>query len=100
MELLQEMSALDRTVQSLGYTTIQSFALEQAKNILQQKMAYYQSQIDFFEQKYNLGFDQFCIQFDVILNHNIIEKENDSMRWETAIDVLKSYQLEFQTLLV
>ncbi|MCU0338955.1 MAG: hypothetical protein MUE30_03655 [Spirosomaceae bacterium] len=98
MELLEQSSALDRTVQAWGYVTVHDFAREQAKNILLQKMAYYQSKIDFFEQKYGLDFANFCTQFDNIKHHQLFEKEDDSLRWETAIDALESYRLEFQTL--
>ena len=98
MELLSEISALDRTVQSWGFATVQHFANEQAKNILQQKMAYYKSKVDFFEQKYALNFVEFCEKFDEIKNHSLLEKEDDSLHWETAIDVLKSYQFEFDAL--
>ena len=47
---------LSQTVQGWGYANVDVFAKEQAKNILQQKIAYYQSRIDFFEQKYALNF--------------------------------------------
>ncbi len=98
MELLSEISALDRTVQSWGFATVQHFANEQAKNILQQKMAYYKSKVDFFEQKYTLNFVEFCKKFDEIKNHSLLEKEDDSLHWETAIDVIESYQFEFDAL--
>ena len=94
MELAEGQSVLDRTVQSWGYSTVHDFAREQAISILQQKIAYYQSQIDLFEQKYGLDFENFCQQFDLIQHHHLFEKEDDSLRWETALDVLKSYQSE------
>ena len=83
---------LTQTVQSWGYANIDVFAKEQAKNILQQKIAYYQSRIDFFEQKYGLNFAEFCDKFSSIKNHSINEKEDDSMVWETSLDVVESYK--------
>jgi hypothetical protein len=91
-------NTLDSTIQSWGYSSVEAFAIEQAKNILQQKMAYYQSQINYFEQKYGLSFEQFCAEFDKITNHSIVEKEDDSIHWETATDVFQSYQREYFTL--
>jgi hypothetical protein len=84
--------ALSQTVQSWGYANLDVFAKEQAKNILQQKIAYYQSRIDFFEQKYALKFTEFCEKFSSIKNHGVLEKEDDSMVWETALDVVESYK--------
>ena len=84
--------ALSQTVQGWGYANVDVFAKEQAKGILQQKITYYQSRIDFFEQKYALKFNDFCEKFSSIKNHGIIEKEDDSMVWETALDVVESYK--------
>ena len=93
-ELLEE-TALDRTIHAWGYSTVKDFAREQAKNILQQKMAYYQGKIDFFEQKYGKKFQEFCESFDSISNHSLFEKEDDSLQWEVAIDAFNSYQNDF-----
>jgi hypothetical protein len=71
---------------------------EKLKNILQQKIAYYQSRIDFFEQKYALKFIEFCDKFSSIKNHSITEKEDDSMIWETSLDVVESYKNDLMAL--
>ena len=63
METQEQNSALGRTVQSLGYTTIEDFAREQARSLIKQNMAYYQARIDLFEQKYGLDFHTFVEQF-------------------------------------
>ena len=77
---------------------IVSLKSEKEKNILQQKIAYYQSRIDFFEQKYALNFTEFCDKFSSIKNHSIIEKEDDSMIWETSLDVVESYKKDLMAL--
>lgn len=41
--------AINQTCSIWGYANVDVFAKEQAKGILQQKIAYYQSRIDFFE---------------------------------------------------
>ena len=87
-----------QTVQGWGHTNVDVFAKEQAKNILQQKIAYYQSRIDFFEQKYPLQFTEFCDEFSSIKNHSITEKEDDSMIWETSSDVVESYKKDLMAL--
>jgi hypothetical protein len=98
MSQLAENSALDRTVNSWGYTTVQHFAIEQAKSILKQKIAYYTSKVDFFHQKYGLDFNEFSMKFNEINNHTLIEKEDDSLIWETSLDVVSSYNEELQEL--
>jgi hypothetical protein len=89
---------LSQTVQGWGYANVDVFAKEQAKNILQQKIAHYQSRIDFFEQKYALKFNDFCDKFSSIKNHSITEKENDSMVWETSLNVVESYKKDLMAL--
>ena len=98
METLHDNSALGRTVQSLGYASIQDFAREQARSLIQQNMAYYQARIDLFEQKYGLDFQQFVEQFDSLGKYSIIEKEDDSMLWETAIDVVSAYRADLEAI--
>lgn len=98
METLQNNSALGRTVQSLGYASIEDFAREQARSLIQQNMAYYQARIDLFEQKYGLDFRAFVEQFELLGKYSIIEKEDDSMLWETAIDVVTAYRADLQAI--
>ncbi len=93
-----EFEILSQTVQGWGYANVDVFAKEQAKSILQQKTAYYQSRIDFFEQKYGLNFSEFCDKFSSIKNHSMTEKEDDSMIWETSIDVVESYKKDLMAL--
>lgn len=98
METLQQNSALGRTVQSLGYASIEDFAREQARSLIQQNMAYYQARIDLFEQKYGLAYSDFVEQFDSLGKYSIIEKEDDSMLWETAIDVVNAYRADLEAI--
>lgn len=99
MNAIDQNISLDKTIQSWGFLNLQSFAREQAKGILNQKIAHYKSKIEYFEEKYCMNFDDFCKNFDQIKNHSIIEKEDDSLHWETAIDVLKSYESDLLAIL-
>ena len=94
MNAIDQNISLDKTIKSWGFANMQSFAREQAKNILSQKIAHFKSKIEYFEEKYSMNFTDFCENFELIKNHSIIEKEDDSMHWETAIDVLKSYEAD------
>ena len=85
-------NTLESTNQFWEYNSVESFAREQAKNILQQKITYYLSQINYFEQKYGMAFGEFCNNFEAITNHTLFEKEDDSIRWESIILVLKEYE--------
>ncbi len=98
MESRQQNLALRRTVQLLGYTSIEDFAREQARSLIQQNMAYYQARIDLFEQKYGLDYYVFVEQFDSLRKYSIIEKEDDSMLWETAIDVVNAYRADLEAI--
>lgn len=82
----------------MGYTTIEDFAREQARSLIKQNIAYYQARIDLFEQKYGLDFGEFITQFDSLNQHAIIEKEDDSILWETAIDVIDAYRSDLKAI--
>jgi hypothetical protein len=94
----QDTDILSQTIRAFGYNSLVDFAREQAKNILQQKIAYYQSRVDFFEDQYGMSFNGFLEHFDNLKSKSILEKEDDSMRWETAIDVLAAYQNDLTAL--
>ena len=98
VEIANTPETLTQLIHALGYSSIIDFAREQAKCIIQQKIAYYKSRIDFFEQKYGLNFDVFCQNFEQIKRHSIFEKEDDSIAWETSIDVVVAYQKDLLAL--
>lgn len=90
-------SPLERVIQNLGYRSTDDFLHIQLRNVLEQKIAYYQSRIDFFQKKYGMNFDEFrqrvVDQSDNALAHfGIIEKENDDNDWDDAIDFLTDYR--------
>lgn len=89
---------LTQLIRGLGYLSVIDFAREQAKSIIQQKIAYYKSRTDFFEQKYGISFDVFCQDFEQIKQHTILEKEDDSIAWESSIDVVIAYQKDLLAL--
>ena len=89
---------LTQTILDLGYTSVIDFAREQTKGIFQQKIAYHKSRIDFFEQKYGLTFAQFCDQFERIKSYSVLEKEDDSLIWETSLDAVNAYHSDLLAL--
>lgn len=89
-------SPLESVIQQLGYRSTDDFLRIQLRSVLAQKIAYYQSRIDFFEQKYDMKFDEFRRRVisptDVELaRFGVIEKENDDNDWDDAIDFLADY---------
>jgi hypothetical protein len=98
VEVANTQETLTQLIHSLGYSSVIDFAREQAKGIIQQKIAYYKSRIDFFEQKYGMNFDAFCQNFEQVKQHTIFEKEDDSITWESSLDVVNAYQKDLLTL--
>jgi hypothetical protein len=91
--------ALAQTVQAFGYTNVMAFAREQAMNLLQQRVAYYQSRVDYFTAKYGCNYETFCQQFHTFSTPTLFERENDSMEWETSLDALSEYQHDIHALM-
>ncbi|MBD2753681.1 hypothetical protein [Spirosoma validum] len=89
-------SPLERVIQNLGYRSTDDFLHIQLRNVLEQKIAYYQSRIDFFQKKYEMNFDEFRQRVvdksdSTLSRFGIIEKENDDNDWDDAIDFLTDY---------
>ena len=89
-------SPLERVIQNLGYRSTDDFLHIQLRNVLEQKVAYYQSRIDFFEHKYGMSFDEFRQRVvdksdSALARFSVIEKENDDNDWDDAIDFLNDY---------
>ena len=80
-------SVLEKVVHAFGYRSMEDFVRIEIRNLLQQKIAYYQSRIDVYEQKYGMNFSEFrrrvVDQSDPVLSKfGIIEKEDDDNDWE------------------
>lgn len=87
---------LEQTVQLLGYRSVEDFALNQAANQLGKKISYYQSRVDYYEQKYGMDYEMFTSRVanpdDIKLNRfNALEKEDDDFEWEDALYFVTSY---------
>jgi hypothetical protein len=98
VEVANSQETLIQLIHSLGYSSVIDFAREQAKGIILQKIAYYKSRIDFFEQKYGMTFDTFCQSFEQIKQRSVFEKEDDSIVWESSLYVANAYQKDLLTL--
>ncbi len=94
---------LDSLAQSLGYRSLSDFTRIQLRHAVEQKMAYYQSRIDYYQQKYGMDFAEFRRRVvDKTDSHlsrfGIIEKEDDDMEWELGIEMVQGYADELQVL--
>ncbi len=93
MSALQEQT-LNDTVRSLGYLDVTSFAREQALSLIKQRIAYYQSRCDFFQKKYGMQYKEFMERFHALESPTLLEREDDSMEWETALEAVAEYQYD------
>lgn len=89
-------SPLERVIQNLGYRSTDDFLHIQLRNVLEQKIAYYQSRVDFFEQKYGMNFSEFRHRVvnksdTALARFGVIEKENDDNDWDDALDFSADY---------
>jgi len=78
---IQQTQALAETIHDLGYESVDAFALEKAKEALQEEINTCQKQIEEFEQKYAMNLQTFIENFDSITQFGLFEKEDDEMEW-------------------
>ena len=96
-------SALEETAHALGYQSAVAFAQIELRNRAAQKLAYFKSRVDLYEQKYNMSFDEFMQrvpnQKDVDLKRfGIIEKEDDSIDWDDSSHSFHFYAQQLNSL--
>ncbi|WP_229311744.1 hypothetical protein [Larkinella rosea] len=89
-------SILEKVVHAFGYRSTEDFLRIEIRNLLQQKIAYYQGRIDFYEQKYGMNFDEFRRRIvdksdPVLSKFGMIEKEDDDNDWDDSIDFMLDY---------
>lgn len=90
MSAVQEQQ-ITKTIRSLGYTDVWDFALKQAQMLMREKIAYYQSRIDYFEGKYGMNYATFCEKFHQIRHPDLFEREDDSIEWDAAIAAVQAF---------
>lgn len=90
--LLHEKSlALHEAVEQMGYSSVEDFALIQARQQLLQEISVCVTNIEELEKKYGVGYSEFCKNFQQ-LKQSTFEKEDDSAEWNAEINQLNILQ--------
>lgn len=82
---------LENAIHQLGYASVDEFAEKNIKREIREKVAEYQSLVDAFEKKYGMNYEAFCQQFHELAKWDMLEKEDDSMEWETYLEMIRIY---------
>ncbi len=90
---------IENLVKDFGYTSVEDFTRIQARSLLMQRIAYFQGRIDFFSKKYSMTYDEFQAKWHNLTHFGIIEKEEDGMDWETALEMSNIYDKKLIELL-
>ncbi|GAB4027332.1 hypothetical protein [Spirosoma gilvum] len=95
--------ALDELAHALGYRSAIDFTRIQLENMAVQKLAYFKSRVELYEQKYGMSYQEFMNrvvnQHDTDLNRfGIFEKEDDSFDWDDSLHSVQFYQQQLATL--
>ncbi len=75
--------------QNIAYVT---YLEMQIGAFLQEKIANFAKEIQYFEQKYQMTWEEMHERYYEIEAKDIIEKEDDYMNWVSALDLTISYQ--------
>jgi hypothetical protein len=103
--MVASMNAVfEKTAHALGYQSAIDFTRIELRNQVAQKLAYFKGRISVYEQKYNMGFEEFMRrvpnQQDVDLKQfGVIEKEDDLLDWEDSQHSFEFYQRQLVQLI-
>lgn len=89
MLLTDKSIALQETLNQMGFSSVEDFAYEKAKELLLKEIAESMKRIAVFEKKYGMDYYDFCKQFPS-LPQPIFEKEEDSAEWHAEIKLRES----------
>ena len=92
-------NTIENLVKDFGYNSVEDFARIQARNLLMQRIAYFQGRIDFFTKKYSMTYEEFEQKWHDLTNFGIIEKEDDGQNWETSLEMTNLYDKKLAELL-
>lgn len=93
---IETYKAMEDLAHGLGFRSVFDFSKHQLRDATLQKIAFYQNQINSFEKKYGMKFNEFRTRIidktDPILSQfGIFEKEDDDNNWEDSIDFIEIY---------
>ena len=91
MLVTEQSLALHETVEQMGYASVEDFALQQARDKLLQEINVCIKNIECFEEKYKMGYADFCKDFHK-LPQPLFEKEDDSAEWNAELKQLTILQ--------
>lgn len=89
---------LEQAVHDLGYKSVNDYAKAKLQEEFRLEIVQKKSEISAFEQKYKMGFKEFKRVFFELNQFGLFEKEDDSMDWEFAIEVVKLYEEKLSAL--
>lgn len=94
-------SVPETVIHNLGYQNTDDFLRVQVRRALEQKISYYQSRIDFYEKKYGMPFVDFRRRVtdptdSMMSKFGLIEKENDDLDWDDALDFVYIFSTDLQ----
>ncbi|MEO5675863.1 MAG: hypothetical protein ABIQ74_14570 [Chitinophagales bacterium] len=98
MVVTSQRFALHRIVESLGFSSIDEFALDQALKKLFEEVKKSNHRIEFFEKKYGMSYEEFSKNFHAIDEVELFEKEDDGMEWRTELVVLRNLEKDLAEL--
>ncbi len=103
MVAISEKNPFDTVARSLGYQNAFEFTRIELKHQLAQKMTYFQSRTDRYEQKYGMLLNEFMNRVadrndSALKRFGILEKEDDLMDWESSDHSFRFYQQQLDTL--
>lgn len=95
--------ALEELAHVFGYRSALDFTRIQLQNMAAQKLAYFQSRVELYEQKYGMTYAEFMVRVpnrdDVALTRfGIVEKEDDLFDWDDSLHSVQYYQQQLTTL--
>lgn len=79
---------LEKTVQELGFTNIESFVKQKLTETLLQDIAKFESQVKSFEHKYQMDFETYEKTYIHPKVEEDIDKWHDDMYWDAALHSL------------
>ncbi len=87
-----EEYSVEGVFREMGYKSSTDYAIQKMRDELLHELKVCMTQIDIFEKKYGMGYDEFFRQFNELTQVGLFEREDDIMDWRAELTVLRGVE--------
>lgn len=87
-----EQASVESIFHEMGYTSSTDYAVKKVREELLRELKVCLEQVEAFERKYGMAYDEFYRRFNELTQFGLFEREDDIMDWRAELIVLRGVE--------